>query len=192
MAGAPVVAFRFKKTDTIGAVAAEDDVEFLKDCFVETGNLEVLLNFKDPRKIIVGRTGSGKTALIAQTIDSKDRTLNIRPENLALAHVSNSTVLRFFSDLGVHLDLFFKLLWRHVFAVEVLRHRYDIGDEGAKNNWLATATNLFKGKKQRQALGYLNEMGKWVLGRNRGKNKRANDEAGERFEGGTRREDTWI
>jgi len=34
--------YKFRKVDNIGAVAAEEGKEFLKHCFVDTGDLEVL------------------------------------------------------------------------------------------------------------------------------------------------------
>ena len=50
----------------------------------------------------------------------------INPETLAFNYLTNSTILQFFLEAGVKLDLFFKLLWRHVFTVELLRNRYDL------------------------------------------------------------------
>jgi len=57
-------AFIFKKLDSVGAAAAEEDKRFLKACFVDTGDLDVLRDCADPRRIVLGRTGSGKTALL--------------------------------------------------------------------------------------------------------------------------------
>lgn len=34
--------FKFRKTDTIGSASAEEDTEFLKGCFVETDEYDVL------------------------------------------------------------------------------------------------------------------------------------------------------
>lgn len=50
-------AFRFKTTDSIGAAGAEDD-EFLRECFVDTGALDLLTDLKDRRLILLGRTGA--------------------------------------------------------------------------------------------------------------------------------------
>jgi len=56
---------------------------------------------------------------------SKEAThvIGIKPESLALNYISNSNILDFVLQLGVSLDIFFRLLWRHVFVVEVLRFR---------------------------------------------------------------------
>jgi hypothetical protein len=56
-------AFKFKATDSIGAAGAEDD-DFLDDCFVDTGALDLLSNISDRRLILLGRTGAGKSALL--------------------------------------------------------------------------------------------------------------------------------
>ena len=48
--------FKFKKHDNIGAADADDD-NILIDCFVDTGDLNILLDCNDPHSIIVGRTG---------------------------------------------------------------------------------------------------------------------------------------
>ena len=54
--------FRLKAGAKIGAIAAEDD-EMLLDAFVNTGYLERLSNPLDRHFIVLGRTGSGKSAL---------------------------------------------------------------------------------------------------------------------------------
>jgi hypothetical protein len=112
--------FKFKKLDSIGSADAEEDENFLRDCFIDTGDLEALGKMNDPRRIVVGRTGAGKSALLLRLAGSQDRVISVRPESLALAYISNSTILQFLSDLGIKLDIFFKLLWRHVFTVEIL------------------------------------------------------------------------
>jgi hypothetical protein len=38
---AVVSVFKFRSTDSVGAAAAEDD-EFLRECFVDTGALDLL------------------------------------------------------------------------------------------------------------------------------------------------------
>ena len=61
------MAFTFKKSTSIGNLEAETDF-FLENCFIETDAYKSLLAFERGseffKRIIVGRTGSGKTALI--------------------------------------------------------------------------------------------------------------------------------
>ena len=56
--------FVFKRSLNLGSGAAENDGEFLKECFVETPEYKTLLDYSDHRMILLGRTGSGKTALL--------------------------------------------------------------------------------------------------------------------------------
>jgi len=57
---------------------------------------------------------------------NKTDAIVISPETLSFNYLANSTILQFFLEAGVKLDLFFKLLWRHVFTVELLRNRYNL------------------------------------------------------------------
>jgi hypothetical protein len=92
------------------------------------------------------------------------------PAALALAYVSNSTILRFFADMGVNLDPFFKLLWRHVFTVAILeRHFKDTGQRPESGGLLASLRRRFSGESRddrsaREALNYLESWGSefWV------------------------------
>ena len=99
--------FRFRKTDTIGTASAEEDVDFLSTCFVQTDDYEVLRDTNDIRQIVLGRTGSGKSALFERLKQEyHDRAIVIEPQHLALNYVSNSSVIRYFASLGVNLDPF--------------------------------------------------------------------------------------
>jgi DNA-binding MarR family transcriptional regulator len=151
--------FIFRKLDNVGAPDASEDQEFLQDCFIENGYLKVLRDPKDGRRILLGRTGSGKTALLQKLMEVEDRCIEVKPESLALAYVSNSTILTFVAGLGVDLDIFFKLLWRHVFAVELLKHHFDVNTETVKLSMIGQIQLMFKGKKHQLALKYLETWG---------------------------------
>lgn len=157
--------FRFHKNDTIGAPAAEDDAEFLDSCFVETGDLELLADVNDRRIIVLGRTGTGKTALLRQLAKAAPGTaICLSPENLALTYIANSSVLNFFSALGINLDPFYKLLWRHIFTVEVLRRFFESPGESSSESFLVRLRRFFAGpsredKEISQAITYLEKWG---------------------------------
>ena len=151
--------FRFKRLDSIGAADAEEDKQFLEHCFVDVGDLEALRDCDDSRRIILGRTGSGKSALLLRLGVAEARTIQVRPESLALAYISNSTILQFFSDLGVKLDIFFRLLWRHVFTVEILKHHFKIDTEDDKQTFLERLRGLFQDRKHQRAIEYLRKWG---------------------------------
>jgi hypothetical protein len=151
--------FRFERHDTIGSADADDDA-FLADCFVDSGDLAFLRDFKDNRRIILGNTGTGKTALLSRLKEIGERVVEVQPEQLALGYVSNSTILDFISRLGVDLDVFFRLLWRHVFAVELLKQRFDIRDDGEGVGASSRLLGWFKGPKFRRAIEYLEKWGR--------------------------------
>ena len=157
--------FKFRKTDTIGAASAEEDVEFLKTCFVETDEYEVLKNITDIRQIVLGRTGSGKSALFERLKqEEEDRVISIEPEELALTYVSNSSVIGYFSDLGVNLYPFYKLLWRHVLTVEILKKHFESQVNNEEGGLWNRLLNMFpnqsrKDKNAREAVQYLRKWG---------------------------------
>lgn len=115
--------FRFRRGDTVGAADAENDDVFLKDCFVDNGDLSILLSCDDPHCIVVGRTGSGKTALLLEIErQAAGHTERVAPESFSFNYIANSDALNIVTELGVNLDPFFKLLWRHVLAVTIFQH----------------------------------------------------------------------
>lgn len=152
--------FKFKSNQTIGAAPAELDKYFLEQCFVDTGDLDILCNCEDPRRIVVGRTGAGKSALILQVRKTKENVIALKPEALALTYIANSNVLNFFLELGVKMDIFYRLLWRHIFVVEILKVRFHIYDETRKKSFLDQIWSLIPKKKQHElALEYLKKWG---------------------------------
>lgn len=122
--------------DTIGAADAESDTEFLRTCFVTAPGSQVLENPRSPQSIILGRTGSGKTALLKSIKDNNINVIELDLKNLSLNYIANSNVLQNFSELNISLDPFYKLLWQHIFVVELIKKRYGIeGEESLKGFW---------------------------------------------------------
>ena len=165
MAKIPKRDFIFKKHMTVGEADAENDLQFLEECFVDIGDYEILEDTNSSQSIVLGRTGIGKSALLEQLEKNNDRVIRIEPEELALRHISNSTILNFFEDLGVNLDIFYSLLWQHTLAVELIKDKYSIDSAQAKTNFIDSITALISGnKKKQQALKYIEEWGDkfWV------------------------------
>lgn len=116
----------FRAGSRIGFADAEDDWEYLNQCFVDIGHVQQALNTEDSGSILLGRTGAGKSAAIIHIKNVEDNVIELNPEDLSLNFISNSSVLSFFHNLGVNLDLFFQLLWRHVLCVELLNYHYNV------------------------------------------------------------------
>lgn len=152
--------FKFRSNQTIGAAAAELDGYYLSQCFVDTGDLEIVCDCEDSRRIIVGRTGVGKSALISTMAERVENLIIIRPESLALTYISNSNVIKFFIEAGVKMDIFYRLLWRHVFVVEILKARFRIDTEASKITFVDSLWRLVPKRKQHEeALEYLRNWG---------------------------------
>jgi hypothetical protein len=144
----------------LGGAAAETD-PLLANAFYPNPDYETIASQDDPSVLVVGRTGSGKSA----AFDNLQRqypgkVILLNPENLALPYLTNLDVIRQLTDLGVHLDPFFRALWKHVILVEVLRNRYRITDEESKFRVLEEIKRKLKSDPGRgRALDYLNEFG---------------------------------
>ena len=152
--------FVFRQNDVIGAAAAEDDDRFLYDCFIDTGFLNLIRDTNDPRTVLEGRTGSGKSALLAYLHKVEDHVIQINPESLSLSFISNSGIINFFSSLGVKLDIFYRMLWRHVFCIEIIREKFGVSDKASRNRFLSYIWDKIPRKpKHEKALAYLQQWG---------------------------------
>lgn len=151
---------RLRRLDTIGNPSAESDEDFLFDCFVDTGLLDLLQDCSDQRTIILGRTGAGKTALLKMLLNHQERSIALDLQNLSLGYISNSTILTFFEALNIKMDIFYRFLWRHVLLVEILKMHFGLDSEEKKVTFLEGLSLRFSGKKRYlDAFQYLNEWG---------------------------------
>lgn len=117
--------FVFKNSDQIGSLDAESDT-FLEECFLESNVYETLKKFnKDvdfTKRIIVGRTGSGKTAILkklAQDPIVKKHAV-IEAESTVFEHINNNVFISQLLNNNIDLRVFYKSLWIHVLIVKVI------------------------------------------------------------------------
>lgn len=152
--------FIFKKHMKVGEADAESDAKFLESCFIDIGDIDVLLDTDEPQSVILGRTGAGKSALLEHLEQCTENVIRIEPEELALKHVSNSTILKFFEEQGVDLDIFYNLLWQHTFSVELIKFKYNIDSVDKKISFIEGMKERLSGnKKKLDALKYIEEWG---------------------------------
>lgn len=98
----------------VGDISAEDDDAFLADCFVTQDFYTQLLDMESSKSILLGRTGSGKTAVLRHIEMTRNDTIRIDPKDVAFDYIANSNILKFVLDIECDLNLLFQLLWKHV------------------------------------------------------------------------------
>lgn len=139
----------------VGKASAEEDLDLLFDCFVDSPALAEVLDINSNSSILAGRTGSGKSAII-QYIHRNKKTSLMSPADMAMTYISNSDVMRFLNDIGADLALFFQVIWKHALLIEYIRLRYRISDEGNSKNWFSNMIDRFSGDRSKErALAYL-------------------------------------
>ena len=143
---------------TLGGEQAEAD-PLLEEAFYETGYYSVLESRRDARCFLVGRTGAGKSAALQHLEASNpERVIRITPENLSLPYITDLQVFRYLDSLNVNLDLIWIALWKHVLLVEIIRKRYNVNSQAAKQRFLAQLREkLSRDRGKQQALEYFDE-----------------------------------
>ena len=145
---------------SIGSPDAATDQELLNRCFVDSGCLGLIRDPAEHASIVLGRTGQGKSALLLRLAEVEPNTVPIHPFELAFRFVDNSTVIGFFENAGVNLNLFYRLLWRHVLITEVIRKRYNLRDKRSLTGWFeGFMDRLDRGSARARALSYLKTWG---------------------------------
>lgn len=154
------LSFKFGRHSSIGFADAIEDGKFLQDAFIDNGEMAILLDTTDARSLLVGRTGVGKTALIEKVINSGQKVINIQPESLSLAFLADNENIKFFQDLGVNMDLFYKLLWKHVFTIEIIKSRYGMVSQSSERTFLEKLNSIRPSQKRKdQVVDYLRKWG---------------------------------
>ena len=106
----------------MGSLEAEMDMHFLEEAFVEKSELASLKSLDDQKFILLGRTGSGKTAIL-QKIAKSDSGVPIKrisPEDISLNYLADSPILGFFREQNIKLDFAYKQIWKHILVCNLL------------------------------------------------------------------------
>lgn len=145
-----------KKNSGIGKISAEADHEFLYNCFVDHVALSAIDDADNPQMILLGPTGSGKTAVMKMLARKHERNHELDLDDLSLSYLANSDVIAFLLALDVSLDHFFQALWRHVICLEYIKPRFNVDSEGKSKNLWARIKERFSGQAPKQrAMSYL-------------------------------------
>ena len=145
-------------------MSAEDDERFLRECFVETSDIVEVLDVQSTRCIALGRTGVGKSAMLWNVEKKCSNVRRIDPEALSLSYISNSTILNFFEELDVDLDIFYQLLWRHVLAIELIDLKKEMRQGRQISLYDKIVEKFSPDPRRKQALQYILQFGDkfWV------------------------------
>ena len=148
-----------KNSISIGFRDAENDDEFLENCFVHHQSIEELKDINSPRMILVGRTGAGKTAIVKRIHNNNlDYAEILDIKALSMRYISNSDVLDFLNRIGANLDLLFQEVWKHVILIEYIKKKYKINNEIKKNSFFDSIKQYFgRDLKRKKSIEYLEQ-----------------------------------
>jgi hypothetical protein len=146
----------FNAGSRIGKISAEADEEFLFECFIDTAALSELKEIGSPKMLLLGSTGSGKTALIRKIERDYERANLIQLDEMALDYLGNSDVIQFLISIDVNLDLFFQALWKHVILIEFIRLKFNVNDERKSRFVFSQIFDAFRSdQRKKRGLEYL-------------------------------------
>jgi hypothetical protein len=149
---------RFKATDLIGFPDAENDTQ-LESVFVDTGRINTLCDTDDPRCVVTGRTGAGKSALLVYVESTRERVKRIDPLSIAIDHLQYSTGIPGLTQQGVNFDAFFKFMWRQTIAMEILQAWHAEREARTLGQLRTKLAGLFASAKVKLALDVVE---KWI------------------------------
>lgn len=143
---------------SIGTGNAESDDEFLFDCFVDYPAVDQCRRMESAGRILAGRTGAGKTAIIRYLEREAEHAVEVDPAQMSMSYVSNSDALRFLTAIGADLDLLFQVLWKHVLCIEFVRLRWRVENEAKSKTVFSRLIERFsRDERKRRAIQYLRD-----------------------------------
>jgi len=143
----------------LGGEQAEAD-PLLEAAFYESSIYRAIASRENRHCFLIGRTGSGKSAILQRLEEvHPDHVIRIDPEDLSLPYILDLGVVKHLAALDVHLDPLFNALWKHIFIVELIRHRYQVDTAESKRSVLAGLMERIKRDPSKQrALEYLGDL----------------------------------
>ncbi|WP_123590169.1 P-loop ATPase, Sll1717 family [Salinisphaera orenii] len=152
--------FAIRKNLKAGELDAEADEQLMQACFYDKGDIDLLADVEDPKAVIAGRTGSGKTALLLRLQRQAEHASMLDPHDVSVRFLENSNIIQFLNELGIKLDLFYRVLWRHVLTVELVKLRYELKSESdSRGFWNSIKAWAGKDQAKKKALDYFSEWG---------------------------------
>lgn len=134
----------------IGAPAAEDDAHFLTNCFVKLPALEEITDQDSNRRILIARTGAGKSAILRRIADTQENVSWLNPKGASFDFVSNSVILNSLSNMGVNLHLFYEYVWKHILCVHIITKCMGIKNDDKLPEFLAKLDRMVRRDRRKQ------------------------------------------
>lgn len=109
----------------LGGYVAEGEHE-LQAIYVRNDYLNYALQHEVGKCFVIGRTGSGKSALLrmVELEEGDERTLFLHANQFKFKQVELSTAIRRVDELGGHLDYVFKTIWKYLIVTQLIRKRF--------------------------------------------------------------------
>ena len=142
----------FRNGYHIGEADADDDKHYLDNCFISRTEVEELTNFKSTKSLLLGRTGSGKTALLRYIRKHHDHVCVLDPSDISFDYIENSDVINFLTMHNMNLSLFFQYLWKHIILSNIIQTYFD-----SMNKFETILSSL--NPKHKQTLDYIKNNG---------------------------------
>ena len=140
----------------IGSNSAENDDAFLFEAFVSNPVIADLVGQQHHRNFILGRTGSGKTALIRILQRSAERPASINVYDMAMTYVANSDIFAFLDSMDAPLHLFFQYLWKHVLLTTFIQSHFEVENSKDSKSLVDHVRDFVrKDPKRQRAIQYL-------------------------------------
>ncbi len=148
--------FILRRNMNIGTGTAENDGEFLTECFLKTPEYCSILDFTDKKMILLGRTGCGKTALINMVEKDVNVFIPIKPDTFALQYINNIPFVNAMKSEGINLEVFYKFLWLHEILSNIIRQYFTYN----KKDFLQIlGENINNPSRVKQLKKYIDEYG---------------------------------
>lgn len=147
-----------RKNFSVGSRSAETDAAFLADCFVENDAFSEITNPDNSKSILLGRTGTGKTAIVETIKRTRKNCYEFDVAAMAFQYIANNTTIRALEHQGVDLMVFYQLLWKHAICLELIQKRWRVQSAGDQGDFLFQIRQWIKGDPRKEkALRYFEE-----------------------------------
>lgn len=95
-----------------------------------------------------------------QIEEKTEHSVFLNPNDISIRFLEHSNIILFHNELGIKLDLFYRILWRHILTVELLKLRYNLKSEADNRSFIKRLYQLIeRDKVKKKAFSYFSEWG---------------------------------